>query len=69
MLAVVPLGGNTGLVGGSVPVFDEIIISMARMNNIRSFDQISGVLVVDGGVMLEKADNYVSKRHYIFCLT
>lgn len=24
-LAVVPQGGNTGLVGGSVPVFDEVI--------------------------------------------
>lgn len=23
-LAVVPQGGNTGLVGGSVPVFDEV---------------------------------------------
>ncbi len=26
-LAVCPQGGNTGLVGGSVPVFDEIILS------------------------------------------
>lgn len=25
-MAVVPQGGNTGLVGGSVPVFDEVII-------------------------------------------
>ena len=25
-LAIVPQGGNTGLVGGSVPVFDEVII-------------------------------------------
>lgn len=24
-LAVVPQGGNTGLVGGSVPVFDEVM--------------------------------------------
>lgn len=24
-LAVVPQGGNTGLVGGSVPVFDEVL--------------------------------------------
>jgi len=31
-LAVVPQGGNTGLVGGSVPVFDEIVINMSRMN-------------------------------------
>jgi FAD/FMN-containing dehydrogenase len=33
-LAVVPQGGNTGLVGGSVPVFDEIIINLKGMNKI-----------------------------------
>lgn len=37
-----PQGGNTGLVGGSVPVHDEIILSTALMNTIRSFDSISG---------------------------
>lgn len=67
-LAVVPQGGNTGLVGGSVPRFDEIIISMSRMNEIRSFDKISGVLVVDGGVILERADDYLADHGYIFPL-
>lgn len=37
-----PQGGNTGLVGGSVPVFDEIILSTGLMNQIISFDHISG---------------------------
>ncbi|XP_039412858.1 D-2-hydroxyglutarate dehydrogenase, mitochondrial isoform X1 [Corvus cornix cornix] len=41
-LAVNPQGGNTGLVGGSVPVFDEIILSTALMNQIISFDKVSG---------------------------
>lgn len=41
-LAVVPQGGNTGLVGGSVPVFDEVVLSLANMNQIRSFDSVSG---------------------------
>ena len=30
------------LVGGSVPVFDEIIISMSLMNEVLSFDDVSG---------------------------
>ncbi|TGO11719.1 hypothetical protein BTUL_0103g00160 [Botrytis tulipae] len=68
MLAVVPQGGNTGLVGGSVPVFDEIVINMSRMNQIRSFDEVSGTLVVDAGVVLEVADNYLSERKHIFPL-
>ena len=29
-IAVCPQGGNTGLVGGSVPVFDEVVVSTAR---------------------------------------
>ena len=37
-LAVVPQGGNTGLVGGSVPVHDEIILNMGRMNRILGYD-------------------------------
>ncbi|KAI5465639.1 D-lactate dehydrogenase 2 precursor [Mariannaea sp. PMI_226] len=67
-LAVVPQGGNTGLVGGSIPVFDEIVISLARMNQIRSFDEVSGALVVDAGVILESADSYLAQRGYIFPL-
>lgn len=42
-LAVVPQGGNTGLVGGSVSVFDEIVISTQLMNSIISLDEISGI--------------------------
>ncbi|PNJ10551.1 D2HGDH isoform 9, partial [Pongo abelii] len=41
-LAVNPQGGNTGMVGGSVPVFDEIILSTARMNRVLSFHSVSG---------------------------
>lgn len=68
MLAVVPQGGNSGLVGGSVPVFDEVVINLTRMNKIRSFDDVSGILVVDGGVILENADNYLKEHNYIFPL-
>ncbi|CAL5871474.1 uncharacterized protein PFLUO_LOCUS5725 [Penicillium psychrofluorescens] len=67
-LAVVPQGGNTGLVGGSVPVFDEIVINMSRMNNIHSFDQASGVLVADAGVILEVADQYLAQHDHLFPL-
>lgn len=68
MLAVVPQGGNTGLVGGSVPVFDEIVINMSRMNQIRSFDEVSGVLTVDAGTVLEVTDNFLAEKGYIFPL-
>ncbi|RDW95183.1 hypothetical protein BP5796_00946 [Coleophoma crateriformis] len=68
MLAVVPQGGNSGLVGGSVPVFDEIVINMSRMNQIRSFDDVSGTLVADAGCILETTDNFLAEKGYIFPL-
>ena len=68
VLAVVPQGGNSGLVGGSVPVYDEIVINLQRMNQIRSFDEVSGTLVVDAGVVLEAADNFLAEKHHIFPL-
>lgn len=68
MLAVVPQGGNTGLVGGSVPVFDEIIINLQRMDKIKSFDDVSGILVAEAGVILEVADNFLAEKKHIFPL-
>lgn len=68
LLAVVPQGGNTGLVGGSVPVFDEVVINMSRMNQIRSFDEVSGALVVDAGCILEVTDNFLKEKNHIFPL-
>ena len=43
-LAIVPQGGNTGLVGGNTPVFDEIIMHTGRMNRILGFDDSYGIL-------------------------
>ncbi|CAG8487498.1 2875_t:CDS:10 [Acaulospora morrowiae] len=67
-LAVVPQGGNTGLVGGGVPVFDEIIISTNNLNKIRSFDPLSGSLVCDSGCILENLDNYLAEQGYVMPL-
>jgi hypothetical protein len=41
-IGIVPQGGNTGLVGGSIPVKDEVILSLANMSTVRSFDPVSG---------------------------
>lgn len=67
-IAVVPQGGNTGLVGGSVPVFDEIIVSLASLNKVRSFDKVSGILKADAGLILETADQLLAEDGYIFPL-
>lgn len=67
-LAVVPQGGNTDLVGASVPVFDEIILSLSNMNKIRSFDELTGILKCDAGTILEDVDNYLKERNHVFPL-
>lgn len=41
-IGLVPQGGNTGLVGGSVPVRDEVILNLSNLNKVRSFDPVSG---------------------------
>lgn len=63
-LAVVPQGGNTGLVGGSVPVFNEVILNLGAMNRIISFDEVSGILVCEAGCILEHLSDYVSARGF-----
>eukprot|EP00921_Rhytidocystis_pertsovi_P003286 GHVQ01005551.1.p1 GENE.GHVQ01005551.1~~GHVQ01005551.1.p1 ORF type:complete len:691 (+),score=97.20 GHVQ01005551.1:1704-3776(+) len=63
-IAVVPQGGNTGLVGGSVPVFDEVVVSTTRMNDIIDFNADTGVLTCDSGCVLETLQNYVMERGY-----
>ncbi|KAI8084787.1 uncharacterized protein BX664DRAFT_300287 [Halteromyces radiatus] len=67
-LAIVPQGGNTGLVGGSVPVFDEIILNLKNMNRIRSFDSVSGILTADAGCILEVLDNWLAEKGYMMPL-
>ncbi|XP_030631201.1 D-2-hydroxyglutarate dehydrogenase, mitochondrial [Chanos chanos] len=67
-LAVNPQGGNTGLVGGSVPVFDEIVLSTALMNQVLTFDSVSGILTCQAGCVLETLSQYLEERDFIMPL-
>ena len=51
---VVPQGGNTGLVGGQIPL-GEILLSTERMRAIRDVDAFDDVLVAEAGVTLQAA--------------
>jgi FAD/FMN-containing dehydrogenase len=50
--AVVPQGGNTGLVGAGVPRVGEILVSTGRLTEVGSVDETSGQLLVGAGVTL-----------------
>ena len=50
--AIVPQGGNTGLVGGQTPHHGEIVLSLNRMDKIREVDATSNTITAEAGVSL-----------------
>ena len=59
-IGVVPLGGNTGLVGGGVARdAGEIVLSLERMKDVLSFDEESAVVVCEAGCVLADADSFL----------
>jgi (R)-2-hydroxyglutarate---pyruvate transhydrogenase len=44
------------------------VISLQSLNSIRSFNEHSGVLTLDAGVVLETADQYLGERGHLFPL-
>ncbi len=51
-LALVPQGGNTGLVGGGVPLGGEVVLSLAGLSGLEPVDDRAGQITVGGGVSL-----------------
>ena len=45
--------------GGSVPVFDEIILSMQNMNKIEKMNEVASVVTCQAGVILEKLNEFL----------
>jgi FAD/FMN-containing dehydrogenase len=52
---IVPQGGNTGLVGGQIPLHNEIVLSLNRLDRIREVDATSNTLTCEAGVTLQRA--------------
>src|SRR5215468_3500831 len=50
--AIVPQGGNTGLVGGQLPHHGEIVLSLNRLDRIREVDAVSNTITAEAGVSL-----------------
>ncbi|MDX2201991.1 MAG: FAD-binding oxidoreductase [Hyphomicrobiaceae bacterium] len=54
-IPVVPQSGNTGLVGGQVPLDGEILLSLSRMKRVRALDPVGFTMTVEAGLTLEAA--------------
>ena len=67
-IAITPQGGNTSLVGGSVPNRNKkgIIINLKKFNKIRKIDELGFSITVESGCILEDIQNFVMKKNMIF---
>ncbi|HEY8857556.1 MAG TPA: FAD-binding oxidoreductase [Rugosibacter sp.] len=52
-VSIVPQGGNTGLCGGATPIGGEVLISLRRLNRIRSIDVDNNAITVEAGCTLQ----------------
>ena len=56
---LVPMGGNTGMVGGAAVSEnnDEVVVSLSRMNRVRAIDPVDMTMTVEAGVVLKVAQD------------
>jgi FAD/FMN-containing dehydrogenase len=66
---IVPQGGNTGLVGGQIPLHGEILLSLKRMNRIRAVDAPGMTLIAEAGVTLKEAQEAAAAAQLLFPLS
>lgn len=68
---VVPQGGNTGLVGGQIPMAEgrEIILSLTRMDKVRAVDPASNTIVAEAGVTLQRVQEAADSAGRLFPLS
>jgi FAD/FMN-containing dehydrogenase len=66
---IVPQGGNTGLVGGQIPLHGEVLLSLKRMNRVRALDRDGMTLTVEAGVTLAGAQDAAADAGLLFPLT
>ena len=67
--AIVPQGGNTGLTGAQIPFGHEVVVSLGRMNRIRSRDPRGNSMVVEAGVTLAAAQKAAEEIERLFPLS
>lgn len=70
-VAVVPQGGNTGLVLGSVPDGSgtQVLLSLARLNRVRQVDAVNRTMTVDAGCILQHIQEAAAAEGCLFPLS
>jgi FAD/FMN-containing dehydrogenase len=68
-IALVPQGGNTGLVGGQTAHHGEVVISLRRLDKIREIDAASNTMTCEAGVVLQIAQQKAAEADRLFPLS
>ncbi|MGE0850139.1 MAG: FAD-binding oxidoreductase [Hyphomicrobiaceae bacterium] len=68
-IPVVPQAGNTGLVGGQMPVDGEILLSVGRLKAVRAVDPEGYTMTVESGVTLAEARAAAAEAGRLFPLS
>ncbi len=70
-LALVPQGGNTGLVGGQIPDMSggQIVLSLGRLNRIRRVDAAGFAMIAEAGVTLKAVQDAAAEAGLLFPLS
>ena len=66
---IVTQGGNTGLVGGQIPLKGEVLLSTRRLNKLRSLDESGMTATAEAGVTLAEIQSAAAARHLLFPLS
>jgi FAD/FMN-containing dehydrogenase len=68
-VSIVPQGGNTGLCGGAVPVAEQVLMSMGRMNRVRNVDAHDYSITVEAGCVLADVQRAAEQENRLFPLS
>jgi FAD/FMN-containing dehydrogenase len=68
-IAVVPQAGNTGLVGGQMPIDGEIVLSVGRLKRVRAIDPAGYTMTVEAGLTLAEARSAAAEAGRLFPLS
>jgi FAD/FMN-containing dehydrogenase len=70
-VSIVPQGGNTGLVVGSVPDGSgtQVLLSLTRLNAVRALDAANLTLTVEAGCVLQAVQEAAERAGFLFPLS
>lgn len=70
-IIITPQGGRTGLVQASTPVKGDgnLVLNLARMNQIRALDLVGDTVTVDAGIILETLRDKMAASGRLFPLS